>query len=120
MHFINNNLETPYSDQFTLGMRNRVGDWNTSVAVAYIKSYKGVIASSGNRFGDGTWYWYDTFDYAASCSAPVPNAGGGGLFLFDNAKATRSTQVLLSADKPYSSESPLVREHRVHVLLGEG
>ena len=48
MHFINNDLETPYADQFTLGMRNRVGDWNTSVAVAYIKSYEGVIASSGN------------------------------------------------------------------------
>ena len=40
-----------------------------------------------------------------SMSAPIPNAGGGGLFLFDNAKATRTTQFLLSADKPYSSES---------------
>jgi outer membrane receptor protein involved in Fe transport len=105
MHFINNNLETPYSDQFTLGMRNRLADWNTSAAVAYIKSYKGVIASNGNRFGDGTWYWYDTFNYAAA-EAPVPDAGGGGLFLFDNAESTRSTQLLLSADKPYSSESP--------------
>ncbi len=105
MHFMNNNLETPYSDQFTLGMRNRVAGWNTSVAVAYIKSHKGVIASSGNRFGDGTWYWYDTFDYAPS-QAPVPNAGGGGLFLFDNAKSTETTQVMLSADKPYSSDSP--------------
>ncbi len=105
MHFMNNDLETPYSDQFTLGMRNRVFGWNTSVAVAYTKSYKGVVASSGNRFGDGTWYWYDTFDYAPS-QAPVPNAGGGGLFLFDNAESTRTTQILLSADKPYSSDSP--------------
>ncbi len=105
MHFMNNNLETPYSDQFTLGMRNRIGDWNTSVAVAYIKSYDGVIASSGNRFGDGTWYWYDTFDYAPS-TAPVPNAGGGGLYLFDNAEETETTQLLVSVDKPYSSDSP--------------
>jgi len=105
MHFMNNDLETPYADQFTLGMRNRWGDWNTSAAVAYIKSYKGIIGSSGNRFGDGTWYWYNTFDYAPG-GAPVPNAGGGSLFLFDNAESTRSTQLLLSADKPYSTESP--------------
>ena len=105
MHFINNNLETPYADQFTLGMRNRVADWNTSVAVAYIKSHDGVIASSGNRFGDGTWFWYDTFSYAPF-EAPVPNAGGGGLFLFDNAEETETTQILLSFDKPYSGESP--------------
>ena len=30
MHLINNNLKAPYADQFSLGMRNRVGDWNTS------------------------------------------------------------------------------------------
>lgn len=105
MHFINNNLDTPYSDQFTLGMRNRLGDWNTSVAVAYIESHDGVIASSGNRFGDGTWYWYDTFEYAPDL-APVPNAGGGGLFLFDNAEETETIQLLVSVDKPYSIESP--------------
>ena len=104
MHFINNKLKAPYSDQFTLGMRNRVGDWNTSVAVAYITSYDGVIASPGNWFGDGTWYWYDTFRYALN-EALIPNAGGGGLFLFDNAKETKTTQVLMSFDKPYTSES---------------
>jgi outer membrane receptor protein involved in Fe transport len=105
MHFINNNLEAPYSDQFTLGMRNRMGDWNTSVALAYIESHDGVIASPANFFGDGTWYWYDSFHYSLN-EARIPNAGGGGLFLFDNAKETKTTQFLLSFDKPYSSESP--------------
>ena len=104
MHFINNNLDAPYSDQFTLGMRNLVGEWNTSAAIAYITSYDGVIASSGNRFGDGTWYWYDSFAYAES-TALIPNAGGGALRLFDNAKATRTTQLLLSADRPYDAET---------------
>jgi outer membrane receptor protein involved in Fe transport len=103
IHLINNNLDAPYSDQFSLGMRNRLGDWDTSVAVAYITSYDGVIASSGSRFGDGSWYWYDTFWYANDSAQP-PGAGSS-LFLFDNAKATRSTQVLVSADKPYTAES---------------
>src|SRR5262245_38666938 len=48
MHFINNNLDAPYSDQFTLGMRNRLGDWETSAAFAYITSYDGVIGSNAN------------------------------------------------------------------------
>ena len=103
IHLTNNNLDAPYSDQFSLGMRNRLGDWNTSVAFAYITSYDGVIASSGSRFGDGSWYWYDTFWYANSSAQP-PGAGSS-LFLFDNAKATRSKQVLVSADKPYTAES---------------
>jgi hypothetical protein len=84
-------------------MRNGLGDWMTSVTVAYITSYDGVIASNGNRFGDGTWYWYDSFAYAHD-SAQVPGVGSG-LFLFDNAKASRNTQVLLSAEKPYTSDS---------------
>jgi len=105
MHFMNNNLDTPYSDQFTLGMRNRLGDWYTSAAFAYIKSYDGVIASGANFFGDGTWYWYDSGFWSLFGGAPVSNAGGGGLFLFDNAKATRTKQLLLSAEKPYSQES---------------
>ena len=104
MHFINNKLKAPYSDQFTLGMRNRVGDWNTSIAWAYITSYDGVIASPGNWFGDGTWYWYDSGHYSLN-DGLIPNAGGGGLFLFDNAKETKTTQVLMSFDKPYTSES---------------
>ena len=33
---MNNDLKTPYSDQFSLGMRNRVGDWNTDATVARI------------------------------------------------------------------------------------
>ena len=104
MHFINNKLKAPYADQFTLGMRNRINDWNTSVAVAYIESHDGVIASPANFFGDGTWYWYDTFHYSLN-EALIANAGGGGLFLFDNAKETKTTQVLMSFDKPYTSES---------------
>lgn len=104
MHFINNNLKAPYSDQFSLGMRNRLGDWNTSAAVAHIISYDGVIASLANFFGDGTWYWYDSGQWSGY-TAPVSNAGSGWLYLFDNAKATRTTQLLLSADKPYTEES---------------
>jgi outer membrane receptor protein involved in Fe transport len=106
MHLINNNLKAPYSNQFSLGMRNKVGSWNTSATLVRIISYNGVIASSGNFFGDGTWYWFDSGAYAGYTGlAPDIGSGQQSLFLFDNAKATKTTQVLLSFDKPYTQES---------------
>jgi len=103
MHLINNHIKAPYSDQFSIGVRNRLSNWNTSLAVARVLSYNGLIASLANFYGDGTWYWYDTFRWSAE--APPPNAGGSWLFLFDNAKETRTTQVLLGLDKAYTQES---------------
>lgn len=105
MHLINNRIKAPYSDQFSFGMRNRFGQWNTSASVARILSHDGLIASLGNFYGDGTWYFYDTQRWAGY-DGLVANAGGGSLYLFDNAKSSRTTQLLLSAEKPWSVESP--------------
>jgi outer membrane receptor protein involved in Fe transport len=104
MHLINNHLKAPYSDQFSVGMRNRVGQWNTSLTVARILSHDGLIASEANFYGDGSWYWYDSGRWAYY-DGLIANAGGGNLYLFDNAKESRTTQVLVSLDKPYTAES---------------
>ena len=104
MHFIKNNIKAPYSDQFSIGMRNRLGAWNTSVAVARILSHDGLIARLGNFFGDGTWYWYDTGNWSGYTGG-VANANGGFIYLFENAKESRTTQLLVSFDKPYTRES---------------
>ncbi len=104
MHLMNNNLKAPYSDQISIGMRNRLGSWNTSVTVARIRSRNGIIASLANYFGDGSWYWYDSGQWSGYTGL-VPNAGGGALYLFDNAKESKNTQVLVSLDKPYTAES---------------
>jgi hypothetical protein len=95
----NNNLKNPYSDQFSLGIRNRLGDWNTSVAVAQINSYNGIIGHLGNRYANGAYYFNGT-QWAAQ---GVP--GMGSLILWDNAANDRNTEVLVSADKPYTKES---------------
>jgi outer membrane receptor protein involved in Fe transport len=109
MHFINNNIKAPYSDQFSVGIRNKLGDWNTSVTVARILGHDGLIASSGFFFGDGTWYWFDQgapfYGYAGSGGLVNTPNGKQGLYLFDNAKETRTTQVLVSFEKPYTAES---------------
>lgn len=95
----NNKLKNPYSDQFSLGIRNRVGDWNTSVAIAQINSYWGIIGHLGNRYANGAYY----FNGAQWSAQGVP--GYGSLILWDNAEKDETTQLLVSAEKPYTRES---------------
>ena len=96
---INNDLKIPYSDQFSLGMRNRLGDWNTSAAVSRVNSYNGFVFTLGNRYPNG--------DFWQNRSQPWGNAlpGAGALIIGDSGIETRSTQVLLSAEKPFTEES---------------
>jgi outer membrane receptor protein involved in Fe transport len=96
---INNELKVPYSDQFSLGIRNRVGDWNTSASVSRIISKDGFIFTLGNRYPDGS-FWQNR-------SQPWGNSppGLGALLVGDNGVETKSTQVLLSVDKPFTEES---------------
>jgi outer membrane receptor protein involved in Fe transport len=102
VNMINNNIKSPYSDQFSLGMRNKLGDWNTSVTIARILQYNGIVGQLGNRYPNGAFYNYGTFTNQWG-GAGVP--GIGTLILFDNGKTTYNTQLLLSADKPYTRES---------------
>ncbi len=96
---INNNLKVPYSDQFSIGMRNKVGDWNTSAAVARIESKDGFVFTLGNRFPNGAFWMNGGQPWGNG----VP--GFGSLILGSNGIETRSTQLLLSAEKPYTKES---------------
>lgn len=96
---VNNKLRAPHSDQFSLGMRNQVGDWNTSAAVSRILSYNGFVYTLGNRRPDGS-FWQGG-------SQPWGNGipGFGSLIIGNTGIQTRTTQVLLSAEKPYTKES---------------
>ncbi|MEJ0087668.1 MAG: TonB-dependent receptor [Pseudomonadota bacterium] len=96
---INNDLKIPYSDQFSLGMRNRLGDWNTSAAVSRVNSYNGFVFTLGNRYPNGD-FWQDR---SQPWGSPLP--GAGSLIIGDSGIETRSTQVLLSAEKPFTEES---------------
>jgi outer membrane receptor protein involved in Fe transport len=96
---VNNTLKTPYSDQFSIGMRNKIGDWNTSAAIARVNSYEGLVYTLGNRYPDGA-FWKNG-------SQPWGNGipGFGSLIIANNGLETRTTQLLLSAEKPYTMES---------------
>jgi outer membrane receptor protein involved in Fe transport len=103
-----NKIKTPYSDQFSLGMRNKIGDWNTSATIARINSYDGILGTLGNRYADGSFAssgcgaaWGGA--PAQWCSSGVP--GIGSLIVWRNGQNTKTTEILLSADKPYTRES---------------
>ncbi len=94
-----NDLKTPYSDQFSLGMRNRIGDWTTSVAVTRVLSYDNLTGFLGNRYPNGD-FWQNK---SQPWSYGLP--GFGNLIIWGNGLETRTTQLLLSADKPYTEQS---------------
>ena len=100
-----NALKTPYSDQFSLGMRNTVEvanhDWNTSVTLMHVRYKNGLLLLRGNRRGDGAYFDVDNSPWTGG---GVP--GMGGLILGINGIESKNNSLLLSADKPYSAESP--------------
>jgi outer membrane receptor protein involved in Fe transport len=96
---MNNKLKAPYSDQFSIGIANRIGDWQTDATVARILSYDGFAFTLGNRYPNG--------DFFQNNSQPWGNGvpGFGALIIGNNGIETRTTQLLLSAQKPYTPES---------------
>ncbi|HZW17574.1 MAG TPA: TonB-dependent receptor [Luteimonas sp.] len=104
---INNDLKTPYSDQFSLGMRNSFPmlghDWNSSVTLLHVMSHDGISVAIGNRRADGT-FWPPGVTFGSAPGADLP--GYSRFFLMDNGAETRLNSLLLSLDKPYSKDSP--------------
>ncbi|MGF6711061.1 outer membrane receptor for ferrienterochelin and colicin [Luteibacter sp. W1I16] len=96
---MNNDLKAPYSDQFSIGMSNKIGDWNTDATVTRVLSYDGFAFTLGNRYPDGSFFQNGTQPW----NNGVP--GFGSMIIGNNGIRTRTTQVLLSADKPYTRES---------------
>jgi outer membrane receptor protein involved in Fe transport len=96
---MNNDLKTPYSDQYTLGMRNRIGDWNTSASVSRILSKEGVSFSFGTRHLNGE-FWNN-----GGQPWGINPPGIAFLMLGDNGLETRNTQIAISAEKPFTEES---------------
>ncbi|HDS1654676.1 TPA: TonB-dependent receptor [Stenotrophomonas maltophilia] len=105
---LNNNMKVPYADQFSLGMSNQFGEWLTDATIARTLTYDGFAFTLGNRFPNGNFFDMQTLcksgpTYGQPWDCNVP--GFGSLIIGQQGIKTRSTQVLLSAQKPYSKES---------------
>jgi outer membrane receptor protein involved in Fe transport len=111
VNLINNDLKTPYSDQFSLGMRNAFGiwgqEWTASTTFVHIISKDGIIFSLGNRWPDGS-YRNPAVPGATWGNQPFgfPIPGFGTLIKADNGVETKLDQFLLSLEKSYTTDSP--------------
>ena len=108
INLMNNDLKTPYSDQFSLGMRNTVTmagvDWNTSATLSYVESKDGIYFALGNRYADGRFRENPAWTWGGQpWGQPIP--GFGTLIIADNGIETRTKSALFSLEKPYSEDS---------------
>lgn len=93
VNLINNHLKTPYADQFSLGMRNRFGDWHTELVFSHIHSRDGIVGLPGGRNADGSF----------SAFGATPNLPGfAQLILFDNAVETKTNAIFVKTEMPYT------------------
>lgn len=108
VNMINNDIKTPYSDQFSVGMRNAFGlwghDWNSSVTLSHIRSKDGIVFTLGNRWPGGNFHENPGNTWGGQpWGQPIP--GYGTLILADNGIETKLNSLLLSIDKPYTIDS---------------
>ena len=93
-----NNAKPPRTDQFSLGVRQRLGrDWNASVTLSSIRGQNGYTHYFANRAQGGL---------AGCCDGAIPNAFGYGNVLIgaDDLK-TRYKALYLTIDKNYTVSS---------------
>ncbi|WDJ99952.1 TonB-dependent receptor [Xanthomonas campestris pv. incanae] len=105
VYLIDNNIKTPYSDQYSIGMRNMVPlwgqDWFTDVTLSRIESHDGFAFVRGNRLPDGSFFQPGT-------TSGSPNDGPDGysaIVLGTNGVETRNNQLALQIEKPYDEDS---------------
>ena len=108
INLINNELKTPYSDQFSLGLRSNISlgsqDWVTSVTASYVESKDGIVFLLGNRYPDGSFRPPGTTWGNQPWGNGIP--GLGSLIVAKNGIETRTTSLLLYAEKPITQSSP--------------
>ncbi|SEL88717.1 Carboxypeptidase regulatory-like domain-containing protein [Pseudoxanthomonas sp. GM95] len=105
IYLIDNNVKVPYSDQFSVGMRNTLhfwnNDWFTDVSLSRIESHDGFVFLRGNRRADGSYL----ADGTTSGSPTDSPEGYSTIVLGTNGVETRNNQLAMKIEKPYDAES---------------
>lgn len=103
---VNNHIRNPYSDQFSLGFRTRIGAWDASLTLSEVKSYNRIVGELGNRAANGAYFVPCSWGAAGVCPAwgGVPGTTGN-LVLWNNGGKDTNKEVLIFLDKPYTRES---------------
>jgi hypothetical protein len=97
LRVIPNDLKTPYTDQFSIGIRQRLGDLRTSLTLNHTIGRNQIGYAPLNRsvaLNSGGFYDY----------IPLTNGYANVVAAF-NSRATRYTGVFVQIDKPYTKAS---------------
>lgn len=99
---LNNELEMPYSDQYSLGVRSAWDYWDAEVGVSRIEAREGFAWLLGNRMDDGAFFapgaiWGQPFGF--------PPPGFGNLLIGVNGLETDQNTAYLKAGKRYDEDS---------------
>ncbi len=99
---IRNDYKTPYSDQFSAGLRQALGQWNGEVGLNYTHAKHQFNWVAGDRDPNGGW--------GPKANSIDPNWGAGPqgygmLILGDFVTQQKTTQLFVRADKPYTRAS---------------
>lgn len=94
---LRNDLETPYSDQYSIGLRSHWGtSWSTDLAYSRVESKNGFNWLLGNRREDGLFFEPGTIWGAPFGFSPP---GFGNLLLSGNDLETESDSVYLKVER---------------------
>ncbi|RYY76026.1 MAG: TonB-dependent receptor [Gammaproteobacteria bacterium] len=98
VNLVNNNLKTPYSDQFSLGLRGDLSDeWKGEFSFSRIESKDGYTWILGNRQANGEFFEPGK-TWGAPWTQTVP--GFGNLILSNTGVETKTNSFYLKLDKP--------------------
>lgn len=101
VYMVSNNLKTPYSDQFSLGVRGDWGDWNAEVSLSHIKSEDGFVWMLINRRPDGSFFepgstWGQPWGFG------IPGFSNGLIGM--NALESKADSLYIKLDKPKADD----------------
>ena len=97
---IRNDFKMPYADQFSIGLRQALGQWNAEVTLSRIDGKNQFVWFGGNRDPNGGYANQSPID-------PLwggPN-GYGTLVLGDFVGENRTNALFLKAEKPFTRDS---------------
>ena len=97
---IRSDHKLPYTDQFSLGLRQGLGAWNTEVGATYSRSHNQFNWFGGNRDVNGGFGTASPID---PLFGSVP--GFGTLILGDFISQARTQTIYAKGDKPFSVSS---------------
>ena len=89
-----NDLKPPRSNQWTLGVRQQLGNWLGSLSYGNVRTYNGLAEFFGDRVPGTTFN--DRF------GNNIPISGYGRVFITSTARRWWSDAIMLTLDRPYT------------------